>query len=115
MALTKTRDAIAQLTASGTSTALDVSGADSATLYIRHSNGTGTVTAPASFAVQAKTQGGTNWYTWRTVVASTTAAQIDDIPVTIDENAASVRVVYTAPAGPTGFTCDAEIAASARS
>lgn len=110
MALSKGRSAITQLTASGTSTTLDVSGAYSATLLIKHSNGTSTVTAAASFEVQVKSQGGTNWYAHATCVGSTTAAQVDDVTVALPEDVASVRIIYTAPTGPSGFTLDAEVA-----
>lgn len=110
MALSKGRSAITQLTASGTSTTLDVSGAYSATLLIKHSNGTGTVTAEASFQVQVKSQGGSSWYTWTIAIASKTAAQVDDITIALPPDVASMRIVYTSPTGATGATCDAEVA-----
>lgn len=111
MALTKGRSAITQLTASGTSTTLDVSGAYSATLLLKHSNGTGSVTAAASFGVQVQSHGGSAWYAWATPVASTTAAQVDSIGVALPPDVDSVRIVYTAPTGAaTGYTLDAEVA-----
>lgn len=108
MALTKDRASITQLTASGTSTALDVSGAYEATLYVRHSNGTGTVTTAATIAVQVKPSGGT-YITLTTLAASTTAAQLDVFTVRIPDDATSVQLVYTQPTGPTGYTLDAEV------
>jgi hypothetical protein len=110
MALAKSRASITQLTASGTSTTLDVSAAYSATLLIRHSNGSGSVTAAASFQVQVKPVGGSTWYTHAVPVASTTTAQVDTIVVALPPDVGSVQVVYTAPTGPSGSTFDAEVA-----
>lgn len=108
MALTKSRSAITQLAASGTSTPIDVSTSYEHTLYVRHSNGTGTVTTAAAIKVQVKPSGG-SWTTLTTLAASTTAAQADQFVVRIPDDAAAVQVVYTAPTGPTGFTLDAEV------
>lgn len=108
MALTKARSAITRLTASGTGTALDVSASYAQTLYIRHSNGTGTVTTAAAITVQVKATGGT-YTNLTTFTATNTAAQIDHFVCHIPDDAASVQVVYTAPVGPTGFSLDAEV------
>ena len=112
MALAKDRAAITQLTASGTSTTLDVSGSYESTLYVRHSNGTGgSGFTGASIAVQVKPSGGT-FITLVTLAASQTAAQLDVFTVRIPDDAVSVELVYTQPSGgtpPTGFTLDAEV------
>lgn len=111
MALSKSRAAIAQLTASGTSTTLDVSASYRQTLYLKHSNGTGTVTGAATYQVQVKTSGGTLWYSLNAqpLPFSAVAAQVDDRPFRIPDDVASVRIIYAQPTGPTGYTLDAEV------
>jgi len=110
MSLTKGRAAIAQLTAGGTSTTIDVSPSYSQTLLIKHSNGSGAVTVAASIDVQVKAAGGSLWYslTGGPIALGTTTAAIEDKVVFLPDPVASVRVVYVAPTGPTGFTLDAE-------
>lgn len=110
MALSKGRAAITQMTASGTSTTISISTVDGQTLLISHSNGTGTVTAFATIAVQVQASGGTLWYTIATYQASTTAASVDTFACKLVDEFAAVRLIYTAPTGPTGFTLDAECA-----
>lgn len=108
MAASKDRFAFTQLTASGTSTALDLSTAYSGSLYLRHSNGTGTVTAAARIVVQVKPSGGT-MTTLTTVLASLVTSGADHWVVSLPDDAASVQVVYTAPTGASGYTLDGEV------
>lgn len=107
MALTKSRAAVTQLTASGTSTAIDISASYGHTLYVRHSNGTGTISAAATIKVQVKASGGT-YVTLTTLAASTTASTVDTFTVHLPDDAASVQLVYVSPTGATGSTLDAE-------
>jgi hypothetical protein len=109
MALTKSGSAITQLTASGTSTTLDVSASYGQTLGIKHNNGSGTVTVAALAKVQWKRASGSNWYDLTTVSASTTTSAIDTFTVAIPDAAASVQIVYTQPTGASGYALDAEI------
>lgn len=108
MALTKSRAFITQLTASGTSTALDVSASYGHTLYIRHGNGTGTASAAATITVQVKPSGGT-YVTLISVSASVVGGQTDVWVVRIPDDTAAVQIVYVAPTGLTGSTLDAEV------
>lgn len=108
MALTKAKTSITQLTASGTSTAPDVSGSYDQGLYLSHSNGTGSVTVAATAKVQVQPSGASRWYDLTTVTFSTTAAATDSVVVALPDNATGVRVVYTQPTGPTGYTLDAD-------
>jgi hypothetical protein len=110
MSLTKSRATITQLTAGGTSTALDISGAYRSTLYIKHFNGSGTVTTGARIQVQVQAAGGSQYYNHvGAIQASTTAAATETWTAELPDDAGSVQVVYTAPTGPTGFTLDAEV------
>lgn len=110
MALVKGRSAITQLTASGTSTPLDVSASYTQTLYISHSNGTGTVTTAGSVQVQVQPSGSSRWYNYGGPIQfSTTAAIVDSYAVALRDDTTGVQLVYTAPAGATGYTLDAEV------
>jgi hypothetical protein len=110
MPATKGHAAITQLTASGTSTTLDVSGAYGATLLWAHSNGSGTVTVPGSFRVQVKANGGARWVDLTTPVASTTTGATDTGVVALPPDIGSVQLVYVAPTGAVAPTLDAEVA-----
>lgn len=112
MAFDKTRAAITQLTASGASTTLNAASGVGCVLLIRHSNGAGSVTAAATAQVQMQAKGGSAWYSPPAylVAFGSTAAAVEDRAVAIPDGVGSVRVVYTAPTGPTGFTLDAEAA-----
>jgi hypothetical protein len=96
-----------QLTAGGTGAALDVSGAPRKSLYVRHSNGTGSPTAAATLAVQVKPTGGT-FTSLTTFSFSATAAAVDHIVVELPDDCVSVQCVYVAPTGTTGQTLDYE-------
>lgn len=106
--MTKDRSAFTQLTASGTSSALDLSTAYGSSLYLRHSNGSGSVTTAAALMVQVKPSGGT-MTTLTIVLASTTTAGSDHWVISLPVDASSVQVVYTAPGGATGYTLDGEV------
>jgi hypothetical protein len=101
------RVAATQLTASGTGTALDVSGAARKSLYIRHSNGTGAVTAVGTVAVQVKPSGGT-FITAVQFSLSPTATAADYIVYELPDDCVSVQCVYVQPTGTTGQTLDNE-------
>jgi len=109
VALTKSRAAITQLTASGTSTTLDVSASYQTTCYIKHVNGTGTITGQGTAVVQVRTNGGTEWYDLTEVGFGTTASDVVEVAVDVPADADDVQIVYTAPAGSTGHTLDAEV------
>lgn len=111
MAVTLSRAAATQLTASGTSTTMDADGKLGKACYLKHSNGAGSVSQAATFDVQVQTKGGSEWYTQTNGPAlfGTTAAATETRTIPIEDSAAAVRVVYVAPTGPTGFTLDAEV------
>lgn len=111
MAVTLSRIAAAQLTASGTSATMDADGKLGKACYLKHSNGSGTVSAAATFDVQVQTKGGSNWYTQTNgpTPFGTTAGATETRTIPIEDSAASVRVVYVAPGGATAFTLDAEV------
>lgn len=108
MAISKDRAAFTQLTASGTSTALDLSAAYRSSLYLRHSNGTGSVTGAAILTVQVKPSGGA-MTSLAVVLASKTTSGVDHWVLALPDDAASVQVVYTAPTGASGYTLDGEV------
>ena len=109
MSLTKTSAAITQLTGSGNSTTLNVTPSYYHTLYLSHYNGTGSVTGSATAKVQIQPASAIRWYDLTTVTFSLTTSATDTQPVDIPIDATGVRIVYTAPTGPTGFTLDAEV------
>lgn len=104
--VTKARIAATQLTASGTTAEMDVSESLRQTLYARLSNGTGTVTTPATVTVQVRPSGGT-FVPFHALTGSTAAS--DAWEVDLPDDCAGVRVVYVAPVGPTGATLDVEV------
>ena len=110
MALTKTRTAITQVTASGNSSDLDVSNAYRATLGIKHVNGTGAITAGAQITVRWKPNSGSTWYELTTIVCGTTASATELFTVDVPDAATDVDLDYTAPTGSSGHTLDAEVA-----
>lgn len=109
MALTKSRSAITQLTATGQSTTLSVGSAYSATLYIRHVNGTGTITTQGVGIVEGRTNGGSTWFTLTSLYFGLTASGEVELKIPLDDDLNEVRIDYTAPVGSTGHTLDAEI------
>jgi hypothetical protein len=109
MALTKSRSAITQLTGTGQSTTLDLGASYTHTLYVRHVNGTGTITVQATAVVECRTEGGSTWFTVATLGFGTTASAAMEMPVGIPSDAGEVRIDYTAPTGSTGHTLDAEV------
>lgn len=104
---TKARGTVSDLTASGTSSAIDVSDAYSATAYVAHTNGTGTITVGALVIVQVRPSGGTyiNHAQFR---FGQTASAAESQDVDLPEDCTDVRIVYTAPTGSTGHSCKLE-------
>lgn len=109
MALTKSRSAITQVTATGQSTTLDTSGSYDHSLYIRHVNGSGSITVQATGVVEIRTEGGSTWFTLTTLGFGTTASAAVEAVVDLPFNCGDVRIDYTAPTGSTGHTLDAEV------
>ena len=109
MALTKAREAITQVTATGQSTTLDIAASYRTSIYIEHNNGTGTITAGAQIIIQVKPDGGTVWYDFITLEADTTASSENQWVIMLPDDAGDVRIDYTAPTGSTGHTLDAEV------
>lgn len=110
MALAKNSVAIAQLTASGTSASQDLSAGIAPVCSLRHSNGTGSITAAGTAQVQYQLSGAARWYAppGLLITFSTTAAATDDRTVSLPDAATAARIVYTAPTGATSPTLDAE-------
>jgi hypothetical protein len=109
VALTKSRAAITQVTATGQSTTLDLGASYRHSLYVRHVNGTGTISAQGTGVVECRTEGGSTWFTLSTFGFGTTASAASEFTVDLPDDAGDVRIDYTAPAGSTGHTLDAEV------
>jgi hypothetical protein len=112
LALSKSGSSITQLTAAGTSTTIDVSGAYDQVLGVRLYNGTsGTPTTVATAKVQWKRSGGIYWYDIGTVGGDLVASSVTTYTFDIPNAVASLQVLYTVPSGGSvaGFTCDAEV------
>ena len=111
MALTKGRQAITQLSSSGTSDTLDISGSYKTTLYIEHNNGSGTISAGASILVQVRPDGASEWYDYVTIPGSTTSSDDQTWTVDLPDDAGDVQIIYTEPTddGTEGQTLDAEV------
>lgn len=109
MPLVKSRSAITQLTATGASTTLSLSTSYDHTLAVRHVNGTGTITAQGTAAVEWRTSAGTTWFTLTTLGFGITASAAVEVSVDVPPSANEVRLDYTAPTGSTGHTLDAEV------
>lgn len=108
MPLVKTPQAITQLTATGQSVALTTLDYQKS-IYIQHVNGTGTITAGATVAVQCRPADSTvRWYTLISLGFGTTASATETRIVQLPGDAGSVRLDYTAPTGSTGHTLDAQ-------
>ena len=110
MALTKTRTAITQVTATGQSTAPDASNAYRSSFYIKHVNGTGTITVGCTVQVQVRPTGSSTYYNFGgglkgNLTASATQYWVVELP----DDAADTRLDYTAPTGSTGHTLDGEV------
>lgn len=111
MALTKARETITQVTATGTSTVIDIADSYSSEAYIKHVNGTGTITAGAQVQVEVRPDGGTDYFNLGgALLFGTTASATETRVVLLPDSAGDVRFSYTAPTGSTGHTLDAEVA-----
>lgn len=108
MALTKDRAAITQVTATGQSSALSLATAYRSSLYIRHVNGTGSISVGATVQVQVRVN--SVWYNLGgPFVFGTTASAAETRVVQLPDDATEVRLDYTAPTGSTGHTLDSEV------
>lgn len=111
MALTKNAGSITQLTATGSSVAVDLGSSYAATFSIKHVNGTGTITAGAIVQPQI-THDGTNWFNdGGPIVFGLTASATEFrtyVPPTDGIAVGSVRFSYTAPTGSSGHTFDSD-------
>jgi hypothetical protein len=108
MPLLKTRTAIPQLTAAGQSAPVAVAASYRHSAYIRHANGTGTITAGASVKVQVRPQGAAAWFDLL-VLAFGTGSTPETRVAQLPDDAAEVRLDYAVPVGSTGHTLDAEV------
>lgn len=112
MAISKTGQAFATLSASGTSETLDTSTYFGVCLNLRNANGTvtGSMSSVARMTVKGRVPGVATWHEIITVTGSWSPGTIDHIPpIAIPDGYASVEVVYTAPGGLAGSTLDGEI------
>jgi hypothetical protein len=109
MALSKGGAAISQLVASGNSASLDTSDAYDIELLYKHANGTGTITAQATWTVQVQRSGSSTWWTIAVIGGGTTASGAVEGRLPIPSGAVAVRLVYVAPIGSTSHTLDAAV------
>lgn len=109
MPLLKTRTIIPQLTATGQSAPVSVSSSYRHSCYVRHANGTGTITAGATAKVQCRPTSSTTWHDLLTLAFGTTASAVETRVVPLPDDAAEIRLDYTAPTGSSGHTLDAEV------
>lgn len=110
MALVKARDSVTPaLTATGQSNTIDVSASYRHEFYVRHTNGTGTITAGAVVVVQCQASGSSVWFNHRSIIFGTTASAVETRTVDLPDSAANVRLDYTVPTGSTGHSLDGEV------
>lgn len=109
MALTKTRVAATQLTATGAGTTISVADSYGHSIYYSHLNGTGTITTQGAAAIRCRTNGGTNWYTLTTILFGTTASDVRANIIPLPDDTAEVRMEYVLPTGGTGHALDYEV------
>jgi hypothetical protein len=109
MALNKVDGTLAQLTATGNTDAIDLVDAYSAAVTVRHTNGTGTITAGAIVQPEIS-HDGTNFYpSGGAFVFGTTESAVghrDYVPPEAGFPIKAVRFAYTAPVGSSGHTLD---------
>ena len=109
MASTKDKAAITQVTATGNSTDIDTSDDYNQDIFIKHVNGTGTITAGAQIDIRVRPNGSSQWYVLGSLYGNTTASSAQTWVVPLPQTAAEVDLDYTAPTGSTGHTLDAEV------
>jgi hypothetical protein len=107
--LLKGLTAITQMTGAGQSTTVSVASSYRHSAYVRHANGTGTITAGASVRVQVRPQGSSNWCDLLTLAFGTSASATETRVAPLPDDAAEVRLDYIVPTGSTGHTLDAEV------
>ena len=112
MALTKSVQAITELTASGTSGALAIGTSYTDPACYRLYNGTsGTPTTAATAQLQGKANGGTYFYNIGPLISGDlTTSSVITGAVPVPDGFNSLQWVYTAPSGGsvTGYTFDSE-------
>lgn len=108
MALTLTRAAGAQRTTTGQTTAVSLAAGYRKSLYIKHVNPSGSVTAGTA-RVQVRTSGGTDWFTLLAIAFGTTASATETRVVPLPDDAAEVRLDYTAASGTGSPALDHEV------
>jgi len=109
MALAKTRTTITQVTGTGQSTTVGISSSYRHSFYVKHVNGTGTITTGAVVKVQVQPQGSATWFDLLVLAFGTTASATETRSIPLPDDASNVRLDYTAPAGSTGHTLDGEV------
>lgn len=109
MSLTKALTAITALTATGTSDTIAVDASYRHSAYLKHVNGTGTITASASVIVQVRAKDSSTWFDLTRLAFSTTASATETRVVSLPDDATEVRFSYTAPTGSTGHSFNAEV------
>jgi hypothetical protein len=109
MPLLKTRTAVPQLTAAGQSAPVSVSSSYRHSLYIRHANGTGSITAGALVKVQVRPQGSSLWADLLILAFGTAPSAIETRVAPLPDDAAEARLDYSVPIGSTGHTLEAEV------
>jgi hypothetical protein len=110
VALTKNSTAIAQFTASGTGSSINIAAGIAPVCALHHSNGTGSITVAGTAQIQYQLNGAARWYSPPSLLVtfSTTAAATDDRTIALPDAATAARIVYTVPTGATSPTLDAE-------
>jgi hypothetical protein len=109
MPLLKTRTPVPQLTAAGASVAVSVAPSYRHSVYIRHANGTGAITAGALVKVQVRPQGSAAWFDLLSLAFGTNPSATETRVVPLPDDAAEARLDYIVPTGSTGHSLDAEV------
>lgn len=109
MAVSKTASAITQLTSSGDSSTISNSAGIEADWYVKHTNGTGTITVGGVVTVNVRPNGSSTWYNFCVLNFGLTASTVETRVVRIPGSTAETRVNYVIPSGGSGHLCDAEL------
>lgn len=110
--LTKSNNALPQLTSTGDTVEVDLSDAYAAVISLRHANGAGSITAGATVQPQLS-HDGVNWRNDGGAFAfSNSAGAIEHrtyVPPTDGLAVKAVRFAYTAPSGGSGHSLDIDL------
>lgn len=109
MALNKANEAISQRTTTGQSTTITVSDSYRHSFYIKHVNGTGSITTGAIVKVQVRPSSSSTWYDLLSITFGLTASATETRAVPLPDDAAETRLDYTVPSGSSGHTLDGEV------